>query len=171
MSYAKLDAHCRALGALEHALSILGTDEATNMAPGGGESRAEAMATLSGMYHRQATDGHVRDWIEAAKTEALEPEQKIALGELERSYINMTCLPSDFVERKMRNSMRSEQLWRSARPNGDWQAFQPALEGVVSMMREEAAMRAEVLGLGPYDALMEQFDPGNRTVRSRRSLH
>jgi carboxypeptidase Taq len=165
MSYAKLDAHCRALGALEHALSILGTDEATNMAPGGGESRAEAMATLSGMYHRQATDGHVRDWIEAAKTEALEPEQKIALGELERSYINMTCLPSDFVERKMRNSMRSEQLWRSARPNGDWQAFQPALEGVVSMMREEAAMRAEVLGLAPYDALMEQFDPGNRTAQ------
>ena len=46
MSYAKLDAHCRALGALEHALAILGTDEATNMAPGGGESRAEAMATL-----------------------------------------------------------------------------------------------------------------------------
>ena len=90
MSYAKLDAHCRALGALEHALSILGTDEATNMAPGGGESRAEAMATLSGMYHRQATAAQVRDWIEAAKSEALEPEQKIALGELERSYINLT---------------------------------------------------------------------------------
>ena len=165
MSYAKLDAHCRALGALEHALSILGTDEATNMAPGGGESRAEAMATLSGMYHRQATEGHVRDWIEAAKTEALEPEQKIALGELERSYINMTCLPSDFVERKMHTSMRSEQLWRSARPKGDWQAFAPALESVVSMMREEAVMRAEVLGLAPYDALMEQFDPGNRTAQ------
>ncbi|MCY0094985.1 carboxypeptidase M32 [Hoeflea ulvae] len=164
MSFAKLDDHCRGLSALDHALSILGTDEAVNMAPGGGESRAEAMATLSGMYHRQATDPKVRDWLEAAKAEDLDPEQEIAIGELERSYVNMTCLPSDFVERKMRTSMKSEQLWRKARPKGDWTSFQPALEEVVTMMREEAAMRAEVLGLAPYDALMEQFDPGNRTA-------
>tara|TARA_R110002020_G_scaffold48855_12_gene139616 strand:- start:18880 stop:20364 length:1485 start_codon:yes stop_codon:yes gene_type:complete len=164
MSFAKLDDHCRALGALDHALSILGTDEAVNMAPGGGEARAEAMATLSGMYHRQATDPRVREWIETARSEDLAPEQVIAVSELERSYINMTCLPSDFVESKMRTSMRSEQLWRKARPTGDWAAFQPALEGVVTLMREEAAMRAEVLGLEPYDALMEQYDPGNRTA-------
>lgn len=164
MSYAKLDDHCRALSALDHALSILGTDEATNMSPGGGESRAEAMATLSGMYHRQATDPKLRDWLDAAEAEDLNPEQKIAIGELERSYINMTCLPSDFVERKMRTSMKSEQLWRKARPAGDWDTFQPALADVVAMMREEAAMRAEVLALAPYDALMEQFDPGNRTA-------
>ena len=60
MSFQKLDSHCRSLEALEHALSILGADEATNMASGGGEKRAEAMATLSGMYHRQATDPQVR---------------------------------------------------------------------------------------------------------------
>ena len=164
MTYAKLDAHCRALSALEHALAILGTDEAVNMAPGGGDDRSAAMSTLSGMYHRQATEPQVRDWIEAAKQETLEPEQAIAVGELERSYINLTCLPTDFVERKMRTGMRSEQLWRTARPKGDWEAFRPALEEVVTLTREEAAMRAEVLGLAPYDALMEQFDPGNRTA-------
>lgn len=164
MSFANLDAHCRSLGALDHALAILGTDEAVSMAPGGGESRAEAMASLSGMYHRQATDSRVADWIEAAKAEELSTEQQIAVSELKRSYINMTCLPSDFVERKMRTSMRSEQLWRVARPKGDWRAFQPALEGVVELMREEAAMRADVLGLEPYDALMEQYDPGNRVA-------
>ena len=165
MSYAKLDAHCHALGALEHALAILGVDEAVSMAPGGGEARAEAMAALSGMYHRQATDPRVRDWIEAAEIEdGLTAGQKIAVSELDRSYVNMTCLPSEFVERKMRTSMRSEQLWRTARPKGDWAVFRPALEDVVAIMRDEAAMRAEVLGLAPYDALMEQFDPGNRTT-------
>lgn len=164
MTFAKLDDHCRALGALDHALSILGTDEATNMAPGGGEARAEAMAGLSGMYHRQATDPRVRDWVEAARAEDLTAEQRTAVNELERSYINMTCLPSDFVERKMRTAMRSEQLWRKSRPDGDWATFQPALEAVVGMMREEAAMRADALGLEPYDALMEQYDPGNRTA-------
>ena len=51
-----------------------------------------------------------------------------------------------------------------SRAKNDWAGFQPALEGVVALVREEAAMRAEVLGLDPYDALMEQYDPGNRAA-------
>ena len=31
-------------------------------------------------------------------------------------------------------------------------------------MREEAALRADKTGLDPYDALMEQYDPGNRAA-------
>jgi carboxypeptidase Taq len=31
-------------------------------------------------------------------------------------------------------------------------------------MREEAELRAKALGLNPYDALMEQYDPGNRAA-------
>lgn len=162
MSFAKLDAHCHSLDALEHALAILGADEATHMAPGGGDKRAEAMATLSGMHHRQATDPRVGDWIEAAKAETLDDMQRIAVNELERSYINMTCLPSEFVERQTRTRMRCEQLWRTLRPKGDWKTFVPALEGVVALVHEEAALRAEALKLDPYDAMMEQYDPGNR---------
>ena len=55
MSFEKLDALCRTLDALEHSQAILGADEATHMAVGGGEKRAEAMAVLAGIYHRQAT--------------------------------------------------------------------------------------------------------------------
>ena len=55
MSFEKLDSLCRSLDALDHAQAILGADEATHMAVGGGDSRAEAMAVLAGMHHRQAT--------------------------------------------------------------------------------------------------------------------
>ncbi|MGB8819529.1 MAG: carboxypeptidase M32 [Rhizobiaceae bacterium] len=164
MSFAKLDTHCRSLEALEHALSILGVDEATAMASGGGEKRAEAMAALSGMYHRQATDPNVRDWIEDAKIEGLDEGQTAAVRELERSYVNATCLPSEFVERQTLTTMRCEQLWRTARSAGDWAGFAPALEEVVALVRTGAEMRAEVLKLAPYDALMDQYDPGNRAA-------
>ena len=76
----------------------------------------------------------------------------------------MTCLPSEFVERQTRARMRSEQLWRDLRAKNDWAGFLPALEGVVALVREEAALRADALGLDPYDALMEQYDPGNRAA-------
>lgn len=164
MSFEKLDQLGRTLDALDHALSILGADEATHMAVGGGEARAEAMATLAGMYHRQATAPEIADWIETAENEALNEDQQAALREFRRRHVNLTCLPVDFVERQTRTRMKCEQLWRDLRAKNDWTNFQPALENVVAMVREEAAMRAEALGLDPYDALMEQYDPGNRVA-------
>ena len=164
MSFERLDALCRTLESLEHAIAILGADEATHMAVGGGEKRAEAIACLTGIYHRQATVPEIRDWIEAAKQASLNDDQAAALREFEREYVNQTCLPSEFVERQTRTRLRCEQLWRDLRAKGDWGAFEPALEGVLVLTREEAAMRADVLGLEPYDALLEQFDPGTRAA-------
>ena len=164
MSFAKLDELGRKLEALEHALSILGADEATHMAVGGGEKRAEAMSVLAGIHHRQATAPEIADWMEAAEGEALNDDQGAALREFRRNYTNLTCLPPEFVERQTKARMRSEQLWRDLRPKNDWAGFLPALEGVIALVREEAALRSEALGLEPYDALMEQYDPGNRAA-------
>jgi len=164
MSFAKLDELGHRLQALEHALAILGADEATHMAVGGGEARAEAMSSLAGMYHRQATAPEIGDWIAGAESETLNDDQQAALREFKRQYLNMTCLPSEFVERQTRARMRSEQLWRDLRAKNDWAGFLPALEGVVALVREEAALRASALKLDPYDALMEQYDPGNRVA-------
>ena len=133
MSFQKLDELGHKLEALEHALAILGADEATHMAVGGGEKRADAMASLAGMLHRQASSPEIADWIDSAENEDL-------------------------------NGDRTEQLWRDLRAKNDWSSFRPALEGIVSLVREEAAMRASVLKLDPYDALMEQYDPGNRAA-------
>ena len=164
MSFAKLDELGRKLEALEHALAILGADEATHMAPGGGEKRAQAMSALAGMHHRQATAPEIAGWIDAAGREALDDDRKAALREFSRQYTNMTCLPAEFVERQTAARMLSEQLWRELRGKNDWAGFLPALENIVTLVREEAAMRAEALGLAPYDALMEQYDPGNRVA-------
>src|SRR5690554_3013840 len=118
MSFTKLDDLGRRLEALGHALSILGADEATHMAIGGGEKRAEAMAHLAGMHHAQATAPEIGDWIEAARSEDLTEDQKLALGEFEREYRNATCLPTEFVQRRTTATMRSEQLWRELRAKG-----------------------------------------------------
>ncbi len=162
MSFAKLDAHLKKLEALSHAQSMLGVDEAVMMPDGGGEKRAEAMGSLAGLYHELASAPQVGEWLAAAEAEDLSSEQRTAIREQKRSYLNLTCLSSAFVEKQTQARIRSEQLWRQLRPEGDWTAFLPALENVIALAREEAALRADVLKLAPYDALIEQFDPGSR---------
>lgn len=163
-SWQQIDALCQRLYSLEHAQSMLHADEAINMPAGGGEARADSVSTLAAIYHDLATAPEITDWIEAAKSEVETSGQKAALTEFSRLYRNKTCLPSEFVARQTAASMRSEQVWRKARGEGDWKSFLPALEELLRLAREEADMRSTVLGLSPYDALMDQFDPGNRAA-------
>ena len=163
-AFEKLAELGRKLEALAHAQSMLGVDEAVMMPTGGGEKRAEAMSVLAGMYHEMATAPEVDDWLSAAAEEPLDEMQQAAIREQRRVYTNMTCLSSDFVRKQVAARVRSEQLWRELRPTGDWAGFLPAFEGVVATAREEAQLRAAALGLSPYDAMMEQYDPGNRAA-------
>jgi carboxypeptidase Taq len=154
----------RKLEALEHAQAMLSVDEAVMMPAGGGEKRAESMAMLAGMYHELATAPEIDDWLTAAEGEPLEDMERAAIREQRRVYTNMTCLSADFVRRQVTARVRSEQLWRELRAKDDWAGFLPAFEGVVDLAREEAELRAKALNLAPYDAMMEQFDPGNRAA-------
>jgi len=168
MSFAELDHLCRRLEAIGHAQAMLGVDEAVNMPEGGGEKRAEAMSVLASMAHEMATAPHIADWIARAEGEDLDAAQRAAVAEFKRSYINRTCLSSDFVARQVSAAMRCEQLWRQLRAKNDWKDFLPSFENIVSLAQEEAARRAEVLKLSPYDALVEQFDPGSRSAEIAR---
>ena len=163
-AFEKLAELGRKLEALEHAQSMLSVDEAVMMPHGGGEKRAESMAMLAGLYHEMATAPEIADWLAAASEEPLDDMQQAAIREQARVYTNMTCLSSDFVRRQVVARMRSEQLWRELRAKDDWAGFLPAFEGVVAIAREEAELRAKALGLDPYDAMMEQYDPGNRAA-------
>ena len=90
MSFEKLDAHNLKLASLDHALAILGADEATNMPVGGGEQRAQALATLSAMRHELASAPEISDLIAAAQNEGLSSDQRSGLAEFKRLYLHLT---------------------------------------------------------------------------------
>ncbi len=164
MSFAAIDTLCRRLEALDHAQAMLGVDEAVMMPEGGGEKRAEAMSVIASMSHEMASAPQVGDWIARAETEDLDANQRAALEEFRRVYTNLTCLSSDFVAKLVTARMRCEQLWRQLRAKNDWNDFLPVFENVVSLVKEESQRRAEVLKLSPYDAMIEQYDPGSRSA-------
>ena len=77
-AFAKLDELGHKLEALEHALAILGADEATHMAVGGGEKRAEAMSALAGMHHARRPRRRSPTGSRRPRREALNEEQQAA---------------------------------------------------------------------------------------------
>ena len=53
----------------------------------------------------------------------------------------------------------SQGIWARARADDDFAAFVPSLDTVLALKREEASCLSHI-GADPYDALLDDFEPG-----------
>ena len=160
MGYAALHERWKQVGDLGHAEAMLSWDEAVAMPAGGGEVRAEALATLKGVIHGLVSAPAVGDWVAAAANEDLDPWQMANLDQIRRQWRRAQAVPADLVTALSRAASACEQAWRPARGGNDWQAVAGKLETVVALTREEAAALADALDCDPYDALLDGYEPG-----------
>ena len=162
MSYAALVDHHRTLFHLHHVEAMASWDEAAMLPAGGGEARGEALSTLRGIIHQQATHARLSDLFASANQESavLAPWQRANLRAMEREWVRATALPQSLVEAMSQAESRSEQAWRKLRPSNDFAGFLPFFREVVRLKREAARALGDKLALDPYDALLDEFEPG-----------
>jgi carboxypeptidase Taq len=164
-SYASLEARFRRLGALSEAQAVLHWDMATQMPDGGAEARAEQLAALKLVRHDLFADPALPDLLDGAEAQNdLDPWQRANLGEMRRSWLHATAVPSDLVEASSKAGSACEMIWRAARPANDFARVLPALQRVLDLTRAVAAAKAAKLGLSPYDALLDQYEPGGSSA-------
>jgi carboxypeptidase Taq len=165
-AYRQLEAHFRRLGMLEEAIAFLNWDTAAMMPAGGAASRAEQLATLRLLAHERLTAPEIGDLIGEADAEngELGPWQQANLREMRRRWLHAAAVPGELVEARSRACSECEARWREARPADDFPAVRPALERVLRLTREVATAKAECLATTPYDALLDQYEPGGSTA-------
>lgn len=161
--YDQLVAHVRETALLGSIESLLGWDERTMMPPAGGSYRAEQMTLLAGMIHKRRTDPQVGEWLAALAEEKVDPhsDRGTTVRELKRQYDRQVKLPQSLVEELARTSVLGQQAWVTAKSNNDFKSFQPLLETMFKLKREQAhAIGFEECA---YDALLDDFEPGALT--------
>jgi carboxypeptidase Taq len=166
MSYAALERQQKRVAHLEHLEAIVAWDEATMMSEGGGAARGEALATLRGLIHEESVKPEMGDWIAAAEAGASELDawQRANLREIKRTWRRATALPGALVEAASLAESKSEQAWRRLRAANDWASFEPFMREVFAKKREVAQALSGALGLEPYDALLDGFEPGAKSA-------
>lgn len=165
-AYRALEARFHRLGAIGGVVSVLNWDWSTVMPAGGAEARAEQLAQLKLLHHEMLTDPAVEDRLAAAESAAaeLDPWQQANLAEMRRASIHATALEPRLVEALSRAASRTEGLWREAKPAADFARVLPALAELLALVREAAAAKAEKLGVLPYEALLDEFEPDGRVA-------
>lgn len=161
-AYASLEARFRRIAAISGALGILDWDQAVMMPAGGAAARAEQIATLGVLRHELLTSPEIGDLIEAAGGEPLDDWQRSNLNEMRRARAHAMALPPDLVERRAHAASSCEIVWREARAKSDFSLLAPKLGELLELTREAAAAKSAALGLAPYDALLDEFEPEAR---------
>jgi carboxypeptidase Taq len=161
-AYQLLEERFRRVGALEQAISVLHWDTAAMMPEGGASARAEQLATLRLIAHQHLTAQDIGETLAEAEasSDGLGPWQRANLREMRRRWIHAAAVPAALVQAKSRACSECEAVWRKARGDDDFAAVLPQLERVLRVEREIAAIKADRLGTSPYEALVDQYEPG-----------
>ncbi len=164
-TYEQLCRHVRQTAVFATIESLLYWDERCMMPPHGGAFRAEQASLLSGLIHERQTDPRLGEWLSelAASPLAADPhsDSGTTIRQIKRLYDKKTRLPRELVEELTRAAVLGQQAWQVARRDDDFASFAPHLERIFRLKREQA----QALGYPqtPYDALLDDFEPGELT--------
>ena len=96
------------------------------------------------------------------------PCSAVNIREIARSYNRQTLLPRALVEELARVTSLAQQEWIGSRQESNFTRFQPWLEGIVQLKKDEAACLLPSLASAspgepastPYDSLLDTYEPG-----------
>jgi carboxypeptidase Taq len=143
------------------AAAVLGWDQRVTMPSGGGEARAEALATLGRIAHERFVDDETGRLLEACAP--IEEEQPFDSNDASlvrvtrRDWEKARRVPAELRAEMTREAARGHQAWVDARRNSDFAAFLPYLRRNVDLKLRYIDCFEDFES--PYDPLLDDYEP------------
>ncbi|MCP3164698.1 carboxypeptidase M32 [Myxococcus qinghaiensis] len=149
---------------LQGLIGLATWDQETYLPSKAGSARAHQLSTLQGIHHERLVDPRLGDALAKAATEAgLTDDERAMVTVLQREREREVCVPAALVRALAEAQSHGLQAWREARKERRFARFQPALQRLLELRREQA----DAYGHDGerYDALLEGYEPGMRVSR------
>lgn len=166
MNKSKYERFCelnRKIAVLSSAAGLLSWDQETYMPPQGALIKAEQMGVLSGIIHSLKTDKELVDLTQDLMNDPmLDATARTNVYEFNRSLQKSLRLSKEFVEELNRTISAAYPAWHQAKTENRFELFAPHLEKLIELKKQEI----QLIGyqMHPYDALMDDYEPGLTTV-------
>ncbi len=153
------------LADLESVGSLLEWDHQTMMPPLGASARAHSVATLSQIHHERFTEPQTGRLLEAAAAELdgaeSDSDDAALVRVVGRRWEKARRVPVELAAEIAHAGAEGHDAWVAARARSDFASFAPYLERNLTLARRyvECFDWFEC----PYDALLDDYDPGMRT--------
>lgn len=165
-AYRELHERFETAGKLGAARNTLFWDSQTHMPPGAAWSRGEQLAAIDTTCRQLTAGPDSADLFGIANGAAdlLSPTERANLDEMGRVWRHNAAVPKLLLQEKARQVAVLQGVWLQAKQANDFEAFATEFERMMPLNREIAQAKANALGLAPFDALMDEYDPGLSTA-------
>ena len=160
------------LADLDNVSHLLEWDHQTMMPPLGGPARAHSLSTLSQIRHARFIQPDIGRLLDAAASEVdgAEPDSDDAaiVRVVRRRWEKARRVPVELAAEIAHAGAEGHDAWVDARARSDFAAFAPYLKRNLELARRyvDCFDWFEC----PYDALLDDYDPGMRTAEVKRLL-
>jgi len=165
-TYRELITSLRRLALLGSSNSLLSWERETFMPEGGTQLRSEQVSLLAGVQHQWATAPRLGELLNELAEADLGPDDgpmSVNVRQAKRDYDLATKLPQRLVEDLSRVTTLAQGAWHRAKLANDFSAFEPWLDQVLTLKREEADCLRAGADSPLYDSLLDQYEPGMTT--------
>ncbi|MFZ1991261.1 MAG: carboxypeptidase M32 [Alphaproteobacteria bacterium] len=151
---------------LESIRMLINWDAQTHMPSGGAWARGEQAGALAEVTGDLVGSEEIGDLLSEAEdfAAALTPAERANLTEMQRLWARAMAVPRDLMIARERMIQPLRRAWVDAKKENDFQAFARGFKPLLETQKEIASALGEALGLDPYDAMIEDRDPGITTA-------
>ena len=157
---------------LGRARALLAWDQRTMMPPGGAETRAEQLATLTRLRHERLSSDELGVLLDrlSPETEELpnESDEASMVRVAHREWEKARRVPAALRSEIARAASLAEGVWQQAKERSDFSLFLPHLERNVELKRRYSECFEDAVH--PYDPLLDDFEPRATTAEVRKVL-
>jgi carboxypeptidase Taq len=161
-AYGELSERFSTASKLAGARTLLFWDSQTNMPKAGAWGRGEEIAAIDAVSQDLIAAPDAAELFDTAQEalDALTRPERANLTEMHRIWRHSAAIPKDLVTEKARLCASLQQDWLAAKASNNFELFAKGFVQLMPLQREIAQTKGEVLGLKPYDAMMDAVDPG-----------
>ncbi len=157
--YSKYQNAMQQIADIKYANAVLQWDQETYLPPKGAAARARQMATLSQTAHEMFTNKNLGALLqELLQANDLTNKQLKNVQLTWDDYEKQLKFTTEFVRQMSEAVSTSFYAWVEARKQNDFKIFEPALEKLVELKKQEAS----IIGYSghPYNALLNEYEKG-----------
>lgn len=151
---------------LQTSADALEWDERTGMPVDAGDYRAGQISTLQTLAHQLRTDPaygeSLQQLVQTAAENDPHSDTAATVRELHRDWERDRKLPEELVKKTAEARVRGQQSWDTARNADDFSAFRDTLANLIDLKREAGQRMSEGTERSPYEALLDEYEPGAR---------
>ncbi|MEM9547302.1 MAG: carboxypeptidase M32 [Bacteroidota bacterium] len=162
--YDKYKSKMQKVADINHSIAVLAWDKEVNLPKDGAAHRAQQVATLSGLSHKEFVEQEFGTMLNRlSNMKSLSEKEAKNVSVTLDAYQKATKFSEDFVIRKSRIESNAYHSWLKAREANDYALFKDALKDLVKLKKEESRKLKSADHL--YDPLLDMYEPGLTVVQ------